>query len=125
MRQAIALIFFLVAFSTFAQEIPESPLTVDKKRVFLEGTELSYRQVSSILMKYEESAPFMKKAKTNRDMGMVFSFIGGFGIGYGVVYGLFGNTSGWIIAGVGAGVAVISIPFSVGYKKNLLKSIDL
>lgn len=125
-RVITVLIFlFLAATASYGQDVfPESPLTVEKKRVFLEGTELSYKQVSSILMQYQESMPSMKKAKTNREVGMVFSFVGGLAIGYGLVDGIFGNTRGWIIAGAGVGVALISIPFSIGYKNNLLKSIN-
>ncbi len=60
----------------------------------------------------------MKLAKSNYDVGYVFGFAGGFLIGWPIGTAIGGGDPNWTLAAVGAGLAVISIPFMVSYTKH-------
>ena len=60
----------------------------------------------------------MKIAKDNYIAGSVFQYVGGLFIGYPIGISLGGGKPNWALTGIGAGLAVISIPFTVAYIKH-------
>jgi hypothetical protein len=56
--------------------------------------------------------------------GSVLAAAGGAGVGYGVVSGASGNSTGWAIAGVGAGLAAISFLFVRPADTRLKSAVD-
>ncbi|MFL5309388.1 MAG: hypothetical protein ACJ79H_02930 [Myxococcales bacterium] len=56
--------------------------------------------------------------------GSVLAAAGGAGLGYGVVSGATGNSTGWAIAGAGAGVAAISFLFVRPADTRLKNAVD-
>jgi len=56
--------------------------------------------------------------------GSVLAAAGGAGLGYGVVSGATGNSTGWVIAGAGAGVAAISFLFVQPADTRLKNAVD-
>ncbi len=117
-------------------------------QVTFNGTKFEKNGTTYRLSKYNEvfknkdAIDFVKKGKGNKTAGDIFAFTGGFGIGFGLVGALISpnkstvNTgfmgtytykndkSGyWTIFGVGAGLALISIPFYSGASKNFKKAV--
>ena len=85
---------------------------------------------------------YFKKGRSNKTAGDVISSIGGFGMGlslglivsapkdqtintpYGSTTVKTDNSARWTLLGVSAGVALVSIPFYLGAKKNFDKAIQ-
>lgn len=84
----------------------------------MHGRMLKPRQLLSHTKPYDEAYALMRKAKTNYDVASVFSFAGGFLIGWPIGTAIGGGEPNWTLAGIGAGLVVISIPFSSAYGKH-------
>ena len=85
---------------------------------------------------------YFKKGRSNKTAGDVISSIGGFGMGLslgliisspkdqnvntpnGPVNAKTDNSARWTVLGVSAGIALVSIPFYLGAKKNFDKAIQ-
>jgi hypothetical protein len=65
----------------------------------------------------------LKTAKTNSDIANVLGFAGGFLIGLPLGSALAGAEPNWALAGIGAGLIVISIPFDVAFNKRATKAV--
>lgn len=67
----------------------------------------------------------MKRAKTNYDVGCVFGFAGGFLVGWSLGSLISKGEIDWRIAGAGAGLIGLSIPFSIGQNRHTKKAVQL
>ncbi|MBK6929738.1 MAG: hypothetical protein IPH12_02340 [Saprospirales bacterium] len=82
------------------------------------GKTLRPRQLLHLTQPNPEAHRYMQKAKTNYDLSFVLSFAGGFLVGYPLGTAIAGGDANWTLAGIGAGLIVVSVPFTVGYTKN-------
>jgi len=90
-----------------------------------DGKVLKPREVSVILESNPEAYQEFKKARTNLAVANVFGFIGGAMIGWPLGAAAGGGDPQWGVAGAGAGVILLSIPFSSSYSKRAKRAIDL
>jgi len=121
-----AISFFLILFCIIAsgQSQPDSVIVIRKPlgTVFQQnGKYLTPRQLVEITSINPAALSEMKKARTNYSTGMVFSYIGGFMIGWPIGTALAGGDPEWAMAGVGAGLIAVSIPFSSAYGRHARK----
>lgn len=88
------------------------------------------------------ASDYMKQGRANKTAGDVISSIGGFGMGlslgliistpkeqtvntpYGSATATTDNSTRWAVFGLSAGIALVSIPFYLGAKKNFDKAIQ-
>ncbi|MGV3641105.1 MAG: hypothetical protein ACO1NZ_11335 [Adhaeribacter sp.] len=121
MKNLVAIgIFLLMYLPLFAQNSSDS-IVVKKAMgvVFLQnGKTLKPRQLLDITQSNPEAFQEMKKAKSNFDVGYVFSLAGGTLVGWTLGTALGGGEPNWAVAGVGAGLIGVSIPFSAAYSKH-------
>lgn len=82
------------------------------------GKYLTPKQLVEITSINPDALAEMKKARTNYSAGMVFSYIGGFMIGWPIGTAIAGGDPEWAMAGIGAGLIGISIPFSASYTRH-------
>lgn len=82
------------------------------------GKYLTPKQLVEITSLNPDALAEMKKARTNYSAGMVFSYIGGFMIGWPIGTAIAGGDPEWAMAGIGAGLIGISIPFSASYTRH-------
>lgn len=86
----------------------------------------------------QEAIDHIKRARTNKTFAEIITYTGSFCLGFGIGMALSvkdndlfegqvkrDRNTGWAIAGIGAGVALTSIPLWVGYGKNIKKAVDL
>ena len=108
----------------FGQEKADTiEVRTTKGTVFLQnGQILSPRKLLEITQSNQEAYKEMKKAKGNYDAGMAFGYIGGFLVGLPLGTAIGGGDPNWALAGIGAGLLVISIPFSKSYKKHAINA---
>ncbi|RIH66283.1 hypothetical protein D1164_05060 [Mariniphaga sediminis] len=86
-------------------------LTMGQLVKTMEGNELAYNEI--------------KKAQSTYTLGAIVSGAGGFMIGYPLGTALAGGDPNWVLAGIGAGLAVVSIPIAKKYNKQSQSAVKL
>ncbi len=84
---------------------------------------LNMQQLVKTLKPNEEAYKQIKSARSNQTIGMIFGAAGGFMIGYPLGTALGGGEPKWIMAGIGAGLVAISIPFSSKANKKAKQAV--
>jgi len=83
---------------------------------------LKTNQLMDLMQTNAEAYSYMQKAKTNSNVSTVLGIAGGFLIGWPIGTTIGGGEPNWVLAGVGAGLIVLSIPLIKGYNKNAIKA---
>ncbi len=65
----------------------------------------------------------MRKAKGSYDGSAIFSYVGWFLISWPISIAIRGGDPNWALAGIGAGVIVISIPFYSSYRYKAYQAV--
>lgn len=124
-RLIVILVFLIVANYLYCQEQTDTIHTVNNKFV-LDKEILTPKKMLILMKDHPDAYAYMKKAKSNYDGAMVFSYIGGFCIGYPLGQALAGGEEpAWFMLGVGAGLALLTIPLAQEYKKNSTEAVRL
>jgi hypothetical protein len=89
------------------------------------GKNLKPNQLLNITQPNPEAYKEMKTAKSNYAAGSLIGFAGGFLIGWPLGTALSGGKANWALAGVGAGLFVISIPFTSAYTRHAKNAVRL
>jgi hypothetical protein len=126
MKQKLFLLLLLVATTVSAQQ---SPIEIKKGfggiKLMQNGQVLRPKMVLDIMKSNPDALAEFKKAKSNFDAGQVLGFIGGALIGWPLGTAAGGGDPNWGLAGAGAGLVLVSIPLSVGYKKHATKAVEI
>jgi hypothetical protein len=121
MEKLILLCLFVLGSAQVFSQSLLAPIEVNKTRstVFRQnGKNLSPKQLLLITQPNAAAYEEMKIAKSNFDVGYGLSFAGGLLVGYPLGTMIGGGKPNWALAGVGAGLIGVSIPFSVAYRKR-------
>ena len=89
------------------------------------GKNLTPKQLLAITQINEEAYQEMKIAKTNYDAGSVIGFAGGFLVGWPLGTAIAGGEPNWTLAGIGAGLIAIGIPFNAAYSKRARNAVSI
>ena len=89
------------------------------------GKLIYYKNIKALLSLNPNAYKSLKKFKDNKMIGSVFAFAGGFMVGCTLGAIVSGKDPQWYLAGAGAFLIVLSIPTSIGARKNLHKAIDI
>lgn len=118
-----------------------SQVTMAGNKLMKNGQSYKYSEYQKVFTN-PVAADYFKQGRSNKTAGDVISSIGGFGMGFslGLIIGSpkeqsvntpFGsatvktdNSARWAIFGLSTGVALASIPFYLGAKKNFDKAIQ-
>ena len=128
MKRTIIFCIFLMSLSQlFAQNHAD---TIEVKNglgvVFKQnGKNLPPRQLLKITESNAEAFKEMKIAKSNSSAGNVFGVPGGFLVGWTLGTAIGGGKPNWAVAGIGAGLIVISLPFSTAYSKHAKNAVRI
>jgi hypothetical protein len=94
--------------------------------IFLQnGKKLAPRDLLQITKSNTESYQEMKIAKSNYDAGSIFGFAGGFMVGWPLGTAIAGGQPNWTLAAVGAGLIIVSIPFSTAYSRHARNAVTI
>lgn len=117
----------LTYFQSFAQSTPD---TIEVKKtlgtVFRQnGRNLTPRQLLDITQSNPEAYQKMQKARSNHQVGSVIGFAGGLLVGstLGTIIG--GGEANWTLAGIGAGLIGVSVPFSSAYTRHAKEAVKI
>lgn len=120
-------IFIISVFGSYGQSKSD---TIEIKKALgtvfqQQGKNLTPRQLLEITQSNAEAYKAMKTAKSNYDISSVFGFAGGFLVGWPIGTAIGGGKPNWTLAGIGAGLIAVSIPFSIAYTKNAKIAVNL
>lgn len=127
MRHLLLLIFVLCMASAGAWAQVDT-ITIKKKAlgtVFeFKGKTLSLKRLEKMVAKDAEATAIYRKGKNNGTVASIFSFAGGFVIGYDLGRAIGSNTKmDGATVGVGVGLIAIGVPFSIIAQKHLKNSV--
>ena len=117
------IIFLAVVNMATAQGKPQ--LELQKGRIKSSENAISPKQAQDLMINYPEAYEYMKKARANNTAAQIFAFTGGYLIGMPIGQAIAGSDANWALAGVGAGVILVGLPFLSVFKKNASMAIDL
>ncbi|AKQ45951.1 hypothetical protein TH63_10330 [Rufibacter radiotolerans] len=128
MKKVVLLCFVLLSFTqVFAQSRPDS---IEVRKGFStvyrqHGQNLTPKQLLAATQSNPEAYKQMKIAKGKADVSSVLGFAGGMLVGWPLGSAIGGGEPNWTLAGVGAGLIAVGIPFSVSYAKHTNNAISI
>lgn len=136
---ALALVFLPVFIFAQTTEISTRKIEVgtNEKNFFIKDGETYRLKEYNQVFSNDEAVNYIQKARTNLGFAKAFTYTGSFGIGLGVGLALskqenkYGQrissnkSTGWTIAGIGAGLSLASIPLWMGFSKNIKKGMEV
>lgn len=129
----ILLMFAFISFqSAFSQ------VSMENNKLVKDGVSYKFSKYEDVFQN-EEAKTYFKKARTNKTVGEIFAYTGGFTLGFGLAQALQSknktiNVNGQTvkvekakgagtIIGVGVGLIGIGIPFAIAAGKNVKKAL--
>ena len=89
------------------------------------GETLKLSEVVNIMKSDNNAYELAKSAKSNYVLSQIMGGVGGFMVGWPLGTAIAGGKPNWILAGVGAGIIVVSIPITSSANKKMRKAINL
>jgi hypothetical protein len=90
----------------------------------MEGKKLKMSELVSLMKDNSKSFELVKKAKSNFVFSSILGFSGGALIGWPLGTAAGGGDPNWTLAGIGAGLAAISIPINNKYNRNIKAAVE-
>ncbi|MEX0996333.1 MAG: hypothetical protein WDZ45_04750 [Flavobacteriaceae bacterium] len=117
------LVFGISSETAQAQEQDQSLIVTQNfwhgVRVHQGENRLSLRKTQELMASVPLALEEIKKARTNEVFSRIFGVLGGAFVGYPIGREIGGGDPEWILAGIGAGLIAISIPFeSAKFKRT-------
>lgn len=134
MKNLILFVSILLSQISFAQ------VSYEKNKLIKDGVKYKLSKYEDVFTK-TEARDYFKKARTNKTVGEIFAYSGGFSLGFGIGRLLAGGektvyvngvkqtfkseSKGWGFIAAGAGLIGIGIPFALAADKNAKKAISI
>lgn len=112
---------------TFGQTSPDS---IAMKKVFggyqfYQGAQrLSMNQLVRTMESNQQAYNQIKSAQSNYTLATIIGGVGGFMVGWPIGTALGGGEPNWTLAGIGAGLIVVSIPITQGFNKKATQAVN-
>jgi len=127
-KRMILCVLVVLSYNVFGQTTSDS-LTIQTIpggcKVYQENRQLTLSQLAIAVQTNDIAYQQVKKAQSNNTISSILGGIGGFMIGYPLGTALGGGQPNWTMFGIGAGIAVISIPISIKCVKQVKSSVDI
>lgn len=127
MRILLIILFFGIVIASKAQT-PSDSIFIQKNffgyKFYQKDTRLNFNQLPYIMEGDQEAYRLIKKASSTNTISAIISGTGGFLVGWQLVTALVGGDPNWTLAGVGAGLIVISIPISAKSYRQSLQAVN-
>jgi hypothetical protein len=117
---------FLFAASSFAQSDSIRMTKVfGGYKYFQNDQPLTVKQLGTALQPNPEASKLFQQAKPNGTAATIFGMAGGFLVGWPIGTAIAGGKPSWELAGIGAGLIVVSIPFSSAFNKKTKQAVSI
>lgn len=126
MKKTILTLTFALATVTFcnAQKIEVEKLLLGYNYT-QNGNPMSMKDLVKTMEPNQQAFDLIKKAQLNNTFASIIGFVGGFLIGWPIGTAIRGDKANWNLAGIGAGIAAIGIPFSSSASKQARQAVEL
>lgn len=129
MKKIIVLLLLSITFCTMTYGQISSDLIIVKKQFgsfvfYKDSDKLTLSQLSKIIKTNEEASKIAKQANTTQVFAVLTGVAGGAMLGYPIGAAMAGKKPNYIIAGVGAGLIVVSVPLSFKANRQYKKATD-
>lgn len=126
MKKTILTLTFTLATMTFcnAQKIEVEKVLLGYKYT-QNGNPMSMKDLVKTMEPNQQAFSLIKKAQLNNTFASIIGFVGGFLIGWPIGTAIRGDKANWTLAGIGAGIAAIGIPFSSSANKQARQAVEL
>ncbi|WP_176694058.1 hypothetical protein [Anaerophaga thermohalophila] len=129
MKKSLLFLFLLMGGMTlsFSQTATDS---ITMKKVFggyqfyQDNNRLSMNKLVNAMRPNEQAFKEIKSAQSTYALATVIGAAGGFMIGYPIGTAIAGGDANWTLAGIGAGLAVVSILITQKFNKQAKQAID-
>lgn len=120
--------FLLIGIPNLCAQYSDGRIEAEKKfggyRFTQNGLQLSLGQLRSIMQADQQAYAEIKSANTTNTFATIISTAGGFLLGYPLGTALGGGNPNWTMAGVGAGLIVVSLPIAGKANRKALNAIE-
>jgi hypothetical protein len=123
MKKSFLIIALLFTYLSFGQEI-EMKVNLLGLKFIQNEKQISWAELVDATEGYSVSNKLIRKARTHNTIGNITGLIGGGLIGIPLGQSLSDGDANWTLAYIGAGVAIISIPFSLSAYNKVNQGID-
>lgn len=126
MKKTILTFIFALATITFC-----NAQKIEVEKVFggyeytQNGKQMKMKDLAKTMESNKQAFDLIKKAQSNNTIASIFGGTGGFLVGWPIGRAIAGGDANWALAGVGAGLIAISIPFTSGSNKNGKQAVEL
>ncbi len=124
-HKILSLIILVFATLTVTGQQIETKKVFGGHQFLQNGKSLKFSEMESMMKSNTEAYQLIKSAKTNNGMAMVLGGVGGALIGWPLGTAMGGGEPNWTLAGIGAGLVVVSIPISSKANKKALKAVAI
>ncbi len=125
---AITVLFLTVAYQfTYGQVSTDS---ISMKKVFggyqfyQDDKRLSIGQLVEMMKPNDQAYQQIKSARSNNTLATIIGGVGGFMVGWPLGTAFGGGKPNWALAGIGAGLIVVSIPLAQGFNKKAKQAVN-
>lgn len=119
-------IFLICCSFTFGQTGTDS-ITIAKTfggyKFFQGSNRLSLQELKITMQTNQQAYQQIKSAQSANTIATIIGGIGGFMVGWPIGTAVAGKDANWVLAGIGAGLIGVSIPFSVKANKQAKKAV--
>ncbi|MBA3283531.1 MAG: hypothetical protein H0U27_00535 [Nitrosopumilus sp.] len=119
----LVLLFGIFISAGFSQS-PDT-ISIDKNSYMYQGNKITLKELSNITKSNPQAHKEIKMARSNAAGAQMFGSIGGFMIGWPLGAAIGGGDPNWALAGIGFGVAFISIPFALKANKHAKNAVGI
>ncbi len=122
---AVLFLFSLLVLSFVQGQTSRDTISIIRNSYLYRGNALSANQLLEKMENNRDAYAEMTIAKSNYDVAMVCSYIGGFCIGFPIGQAIGGGKPVWALAGIGVGVVMIAIPLSINFNKHARNAVRI
>lgn len=124
-RTILTLIFALATLTLCNAQKIEMEKVFGGYKFTQNGNQVTMKDLVKTMESNEQAFDLIKKAHLNNTLSSIIGFAGGGLIGWPIGTAIGGGEANWTLAGIGAGLVAISIPFSSSANKKAKQATEL
>jgi len=127
-RITVILTLLMMIFTASYGQTPNDSIQMKKTfggyQFYQDGKLLRVSQLVKALQPNEQAYQEIKKAQSSYTLASIIGGVGGFMVGWPLGASLAGGEANWTMAGIGAGLIVVSIPISSSFNKQARSAVE-
>lgn len=128
-KKLLLLALFVMGLSCAFGQTEADSISIKKVfggfQYFKQGVPLTMNQLRASLQSNEQAQAQIKSAQSSYILTMVFSYAGGFMVGYPIGTALGGGDPNWTIAAIGVGLIAVAIPVSQKMNQKTQQAVNI